>query len=53
MYLAGANLEEKKSEGQKGGRNKKKESIDSSMRNEETAGYVLLYKGNTEAVWAV
>lgn len=34
-YLAGENLEERKSEGQKGGWNRKKESIDSSVRNEK------------------
>ena len=49
-YPAGENLEERKSEGQKGGWNRKKESIDSSMRRKETAGYVPLYKRNTEAV---
>lgn len=34
-YLAGENLEERKNEGQKGGRNRKKESNDSSVRNEK------------------
>lgn len=55
MYLSGENLEERKSEGQKGGRNRKEERKYREQRENlrETAGYVPLYKGNTEAVWAV